>query len=242
MKKLFVVSVIFLVIGVASLGVAFYLYKMRAYEGRATEAEVSKGVAEEKTDTRVVYKKPETVDRSTPDKVIRSYWEYLDYVRSEKREPQIERYMNFTRAYDEYLVGIKPVEKPFLETFFAREALQARLKQMMEPEPYFADPMIDPRKAVEIEYRRVIQEVKFESGTRAKIECTVYNVTPIENLKQPLTEEEKKARKRGRDFVYTMEKFQDGWKIINKKCTKVSFLARYYSEGSEYLYVDPDDN
>jgi len=196
----------------------------------------------EEASAQDIYKKQETIDLSTPDKAIYSYWEYLDYVRGVRREPEIKRYIGFTRTYDQYLTEIRPVEQPFLETFFAREALLAGLKRIQEPEPYFADLMIDPRKAVQVKYRRVIQKVKFESDTRAKVECTVYNVTPLDNLRQPLREEQKNDRKRGTDFVYTMEKFEDGWKIIDRKWTQPKGFFKRYWPGRDYWHVDPEDN
>jgi hypothetical protein len=76
--------------------------------------------------------------------------------------------------------------------------------------------VIDPREAIQIEYRREIREVKLESDTRARVECIIQNVTPLEYLKESLTPEEKSQRIRGKDFVYIMGKFQDGWKIVDK--------------------------
>jgi hypothetical protein len=229
MKKLFVVSVIFFIIGVGCLSVALYLFGTPRYEKPAAETRVSKGAEEEKTVVFTEYKKPETVDRSTPDKAIQSYWEYLDYVTSAKREPEIKRYRNRQREFDKYQDDVVPIEQPFLELFFSGEPLQARLKDLQEPG--LLDLWFDPRDRIQMKYRRVIREVRFESDTRAKVNCTIYNVTPLDNLKQPLTQEEKQKRERGRDFVYTMEKFKDGWKIIARTGMCSCCLGTRYNKG-----------
>ncbi len=215
MKKLFVVSVIFLLVGVGALVVALYMFKTHGQEKPAVETATPKGVKEVGAGSRVVYEKPKTISRSTPDKAIQSYWEYIDYVRSIEKEPETKRYMKFTKAYDEYLVGIKSIEKPFLDTFFEREELMKGLERIQKPDPFFAY-VTDPREAVQIEYRREIREVKLESDTRAKVECIIYNVTPLEDLKESLTPEEKSKRIKGEGVVYIMEKFQDGWKIVDR--------------------------
>jgi len=215
MKKLFVVSVIFLIVGIGSLGVSLYLYRIYGQRGPAVEMEISGGAAEEEAEPSVVYKKPETMDLSTPDKAIRSYWEHMDYLRSAKREADLKRFMSSLKAFDEYVEVVTPLEQPFLETFLAREALEARLESMRKP--WFVDTPNDARRQRLCEYKRVIKGVEFESDSRAKVKCVLYNVTPIEDLfKQPLDEKEKQQRKRGEDFVYTLEKFQDEWKIIGR--------------------------
>ena len=195
MKKLFIISVALLIISVGSLGVALYLFKMQGYE---------KSAIGEKSKTRIVYKKPQSVYLSTPDKTVQSYWEYLDYVRRETDRKQKE----FLGKAEQYIM---PIEKSFVETFLAGELLQARLKKL------------GPSQAPEIEkqYRRVIEEVKLETDTRAKVQFMVYNITPLDILKPPLQAEELqkiiKERENGSLFVYTLEKFSDRWKIVERK-------------------------
>lgn len=202
-KKLLVVSVVFLIIGVGSLGVSLYLYRVQGQPA-----------AEEEVEPPIVYKKPETVDRSTPDKALQSYWEYLDYVKYVKIDPEIRHYFQLKRVFDEYLRGVTPIEEPFLETLLSGDTLATRLKLMHEPR--ILAKLHEYAKRPQINYKRVIQGVEFESDTMAKVKCTVYNLTPVGNLKQPLTEEEKRKRKRGMEFVYTLEKFEDGWQVIGK--------------------------
>ena len=249
MKKLFVISVIFLIIGVGSLGVAFYLYKMQGQGEPVVGAGISGGAAGEKAVTRVVYEKPETVDRSTPDKALQSYWEYSDYVRSKKREPKIKGYIKGKKAFDEYMREIAPIEEPLLNAFLSGEAFQSRREKMgqIRPRLFTFFPERDPREEIQKKYRRHIEKVELETDTRAKVACTIYNVTPLENLKQSLTEEQENYRKRGKDIVYTMEKFQDGWKIIDKKWTVLPGLFNtdrsvYELPVCNYLWVGGDDN
>lgn len=197
MKKLFVVSVIFFGIGVGCLAVAFYLYKMQGYE---------KSVGEGKSDIQVVYEKPGAIDLSSPEKAIQIYWEYLDYVRSTLREQDIKRYGKSMKVFDEYLNEILVTEH-LLETFLIREALEARRKDMRK----HILPIV-PKRGFLRRYRRVIEEVTFESDTRAKVECTAYGEKPQWRL----------------DVVYTMEMFQDGWKIIDKECALPADLFEKY--------------
>jgi hypothetical protein len=50
-----------------------------------------------------------------------------------------------------------------------------------------------------------------------KVKCRIYNVTPLEGLKDSLTPLETHFRIIGTDCVYVMEKFQDGWKIVDQE-------------------------
>lgn len=243
MKKLFAVSVIFLIIGVGSLAVSLYLYRIHGQRGPAADMGISGGVAEEEADTRIVYKKPETVDRSTPDKTIQSYWEYLDYVRSAKKEKKIKSYVKHEELFHEYLRGITPIEQPFLETFLSGQALEARLQDMRSKDIGFftffpREKRQDPREAIEIRYRRTIDRVELVTDTRAEVTCTIYNITPLDNLKQPLTDEETEWRKLGRVFVYTLEQFKDGWKIIGRKATCVGCRGTGYRQGKTCWWCD----
>jgi hypothetical protein len=209
MNELFIISIVCLIVGIACLGLTFYLYKrwVRQRGPRAKRGKVS-----------VVKVKPETVDLSSPDKALRSYWEYLDYLRSAKREPRINLHTECDRSFDEYLNQITPIEEPFLDTFFAGKALQTRLENMRNPNlSLWGQVAKDPTEEMQIKYERKLKEIKFETDTKAKAICRVCNVTPLDNLKQPLTKEGKDQRERGIDFIYTMEKFEKEWKITGRK-------------------------
>jgi hypothetical protein len=229
MKKFFVISVIFLLVGVGSLVVALYMFKTHGQEKQGAESTTPKEAKEAGASSQVVYEKPKTIDQSTPDKAIQSYWEYIDYVRNGEKEPETKRYMNFKKAYGEYLAEIQSIEKPFLDIYFEREELAYGLERVQKPDPFFAY-VIDPREAVQIEYRREIREVKLESDTRAKVECIIYNVTPLENLKGSLTPEEKSKRIKGADGLYIMEKFQHRWKIVDRIVRPPLELRDYWGE------------
>jgi|GEM_PF-5819354 len=253
MQEFFVISIVFLIVGIGCLVATFYLSR-RWIRERAAKLKKYYYLA--------VKGKPPTVDVSSPDKALWSYWEYLDYVKSMEREPKINEYIKYRIAFDEYLKEITPVEQSFLETFFSGEALQARLKNMRNPASK------DPREKMQIEYKRKLREIKFQTDTRAEVICTVYNVTPVDKLKQPLTKEEQDERKHGIEFVYSMEKFGKGWKIIGRKalcphcfgagrskgeicprCNAAGWLAldvdeHIESEEENYWYygIQPDDN
>lgn len=235
MPEFFVISVVFLIVGIGCLGVAVYLYR------RWTPERLRKA---KKIYPSFVKNRPQNVDLSSPDKALQSYWEYLDYVKSVEKEPKINEHIKCQIAFDEYLKEITPVEQPFLETFFSGEALQARLKNMRNPASE------DPREKIQIKYERKLREIKFPTDTRAEVVCTVYNITPVDKLKQPLTKEEQDGREHGIEFIYSMEKFGKGWKIIGRKALCPHCFGAGRSEGeicprcnaAGWLVLDVDEH
>lgn len=125
-----------------------------------------------------------TIDLSTPDKAIKSYWAVRDSVRANYYELTTERKIK--------LNDIKVQMESVSEGVLAKELTSF---------------IIQPEK-----FSRDILDVKIESESRAVIIAVIKNSTPIP-MGAELTKDDEELRGNGERYRYILEKTQAGWRV-----------------------------
>lgn len=126
-----------------------------------------------------------SVDLSTPDRAIKSYWAVRDSVRSNQHEV-------ITQAMD---------------------ALARAEAQTIEvSEGALAKELVGRQYRLEM-FARDILDVKVESESRAVITALIKNSTPIPAGTE-LTKYDEELRTKGERYRYVLEKVSAGWRIV----------------------------
>lgn len=136
----------------------------------------------------VIAQKP-TINLTTPDRSIKSYWELKDWVHDNERQ----LYLNALQKNEVYVTtGVLPtVSLGGVKAYFSMGVEQS----------------LPLRKLL-----RKIESVKQETESRAIVVARVVNDDPIpQGL--VMSEEDKKKRELGTIFKYVLEKDKDGWKV-----------------------------
>lgn len=126
-----------------------------------------------------------TIDRTTPDKALRSYWAMRDYTAAQLHGVARE----YMRKSAEIYSGLNVV---------AGVDLVRGLTGKIEPPESFT---------------RDILEVKVESDSRAVIDTIVRNSTPVPPGAEPTAYGER-ARRFGERFRYVLDKEAEGWRVV----------------------------
>lgn len=136
----------------------------------------------------VIAQKP-TIDLTTPDKSIKSYWGLKDWVKDNERQlvlSVIQKNMEYVTT------GVLPtVSLSGVKAYFSRSIEQSSSLSKL---------------------KRKIESVKQETESRAIVVARIMNDDPIPQG-VVMSEEDKKNRELGTIFKYVLEKDKDGWKV-----------------------------
>lgn len=125
-----------------------------------------------------------TIDVSSPDKALKSYW----------------------ATRDAYLLAGRAIEADMLPRF---QKIAESLERVMGAELAAS---VAPRARDVESFSRDIEEVKVESETRAVIMAVIKNSTPIPPGVQP-TQRDEEERRDGHRYRYLLERDQRGWRV-----------------------------
>lgn len=135
----------------------------------------------------VIAQKP-TIDLTTPDKSIKSYWGLKDWVKDNERQ----LYLNALQKNEHVTTGVLPtVSLGGVKAYFSMGVEQSFPLRKLQ---------------------RKIESVKQETESRAILVAKIVNDDPIPQG-VVMSEEEKKKRELGTIFKYVLEKDKDGWKV-----------------------------
>jgi hypothetical protein len=153
-----------------------------------------------------------TVDLTTPDRALRSYWALQDY-----RPAVLER---DAREWDRRHARYRAVSDSLDELILGGDALLTAQKNR--------------GKSYEERYAREILTVVQETDTRARVAAVIRNATPIDSGVTP-SRDDLERRRKGEEVQYILEKDARGWHVVQAKQQFLGDWNNHFDPNSQYV-------